>query len=405
MRAFGTEAYVEKWVPAMMSHPHVLLSAVFLVCNWLDMLEGLPGESTRTGLVRAEIMHMLRERVQNSHMYDTASTIIIIVHLLAGEIWRCDESILRIHVSGIAKLITLCGGMVNFEKAYVAELSASCCFQCDLVCEAKPLSTLISWQPLDYAADDDISIPESPLFCPRVDFMTVPNDERCSPSICNLLRDMRDLTDLFISKNAANEVESDLADVSAAYLSSTGPDYSTKVAGIRERLALLPSADLPGHQGTGDWVYEACRLTAMIYTASIVCRLPLSIAAHPSQNLLWAAAESLREPHDRQILLTTHLSELLLQALERTDLANVWNGMAGVLYWITTVGAAAARTTVIPTMLQRPLYSKPCKPRVRQCLAMYSMRTFVLLGFKHQMPILLSQKRLFRVQELIGTYG
>ena len=99
---------------------------------------------------------------------------------------------------------------------------------------------------------------------------------------------MRDLTDLFISNNASNEVELNLADVSAAYMSSTSLDYSKNVAGIRERLMLLPSADLPGHQGTGDWVFEACRLTAMIYTASIVCNLPLSIAAHPSQNLLWA---------------------------------------------------------------------------------------------------------------------
>jgi hypothetical protein len=235
--------------------------------------------------------------------------------------------------------------------------------------------------------------------------MTVSNDERCSPSTCNLLRDMRDLTDLFISNNASNEVELNLADVSAAYMSSTGLDYNKNVAGIRERLMLLPSADLPGHQGTGDWVYEACRLTAMIYTASIVCSLPFSIAAYSSHNLLWAEAESLREPHDRQIVLTTHLSELLLQVLERTDLANMWNGMAGVLYWITTVGAAAARTPTIPTILQRPLYSNPCKPRVRQCLAMYSMRSYVLLGLKHQMPILLSQKRLSRVQELVGTYG
>ncbi|OAG14450.1 hypothetical protein CC77DRAFT_1025855 [Alternaria alternata] len=42
----------------MMSHPHVLLSTVFLVSNWLDMLAGLPGDSTRTGFVRAEIMGM-----------------------------------------------------------------------------------------------------------------------------------------------------------------------------------------------------------------------------------------------------------------------------------------------------------------------------------------------------------
>jgi hypothetical protein len=50
-----------------------------------------------------------------------------------------------------------------------------CCFQCDLVYEAKPLPTFASWQVAEYIADDnDVAIPESPLFCPRPDYVTVP---------------------------------------------------------------------------------------------------------------------------------------------------------------------------------------------------------------------------------------
>jgi hypothetical protein len=278
-----------------------------------------------------------------------------------------------------------------------------CCFQCDLVYEAKPLPTFASWQIAEYIADDnDVSIPESPLFCPRPDYVTVLNDKRCSASTCDLLRDMRDLTDLFLLHNSALEVPSDAGDMYAAYFRSADAEYSTKAAEIRYRLLRLPSASIPNHPDSCDWVYEACRLTAMIYTASIIHRSPFSVVADPSCNPFDAKAGASKEPEYGQVSLANHLSEELMWALDRTDLANVWSGMAGVLYWVCTVGAAAART---PTLSPRPQYRRPCSFRIRQCLTMYSMRALVVLVFKHPIPILLSQKRLLRVQELIGTYG
>jgi hypothetical protein len=134
----------------------------------------------------------------------------------------------------------------------------------------------------------------------------------------------------------------------------------------------------------------------MIYMASIVCSLPFSRAAEPAQNPLWSGAAASGELHN---------SKMLWEALERTDLTNVWNGMAGVLYWIGTVGAAAARTPTVLTLSQRDQYCKPCKFRVRQCLTMFSMRAMVVLIYKHPISMLSSQKRLRRVQELVGTHG
>ena len=115
----------------------------------------------------------------------------------------------------------------------------------------------------------------------------------------------------------------------------------------------------------------------MIYTASIICSLPFSMAAEPAQKTLWSGAAAFGELHN---------SEMLWEALERTDLANVWNGMAGVLYWICTVDAAAARTPTVLTLSQRDRYCKPCKFRVQQCLTMFSMRVIVVLIFKHPIP-------------------
>jgi hypothetical protein len=63
MRAFGTEAYVGKRAPEMLSHPHILLSTVFMACGWCDMRAELLGVSVRTRVVRDEIIGMIDERI------------------------------------------------------------------------------------------------------------------------------------------------------------------------------------------------------------------------------------------------------------------------------------------------------------------------------------------------------
>jgi hypothetical protein len=83
------------------------------------------GESITTALVGKEIIDMLNERLRHPNKDNAASTIVIILHLLAGEIWSCNERILQWHVSGIAKMITLCGGIDKLSKAIIAEVSAS----------------------------------------------------------------------------------------------------------------------------------------------------------------------------------------------------------------------------------------------------------------------------------------
>jgi hypothetical protein len=85
----------------------------------------------------------------------------------------------------------------------VLTLIDSVCYHCDIFCEAEPLPTLQTWEPSEYVlVDENVTIPESPLFCPRSDFVTVSDDSHCSAAIRDLLRDMRDLTDLFITPDA-----------------------------------------------------------------------------------------------------------------------------------------------------------------------------------------------------------
>jgi hypothetical protein len=54
MRTFTSASTIQKWLPAMLSHPHILLSATLLASTWLDMRSGCSGDSKRTVIVKGE---------------------------------------------------------------------------------------------------------------------------------------------------------------------------------------------------------------------------------------------------------------------------------------------------------------------------------------------------------------
>jgi len=126
MRAFGTEAFVKAWAPEMMVHPHVMLSGIGSVtCTWLDMLAKIPGESTRTRLVRDETLVMLRLRLQSFTREHAVSTLLVMLHLLGGDIWSCDEPTVRCHERGIEQMIHLCGDLERTGRAMIAQFTTA----------------------------------------------------------------------------------------------------------------------------------------------------------------------------------------------------------------------------------------------------------------------------------------
>ena len=111
MRAFGTSSAVSKWVPTLHSHPHILLSNVAIISSWLDMVSKTPGDSKRTILIKGEIISMINERLDHPDTRLTNSTLVVILHLLGGEIWSCNEKTIRMHETGVAQFISRRGGL------------------------------------------------------------------------------------------------------------------------------------------------------------------------------------------------------------------------------------------------------------------------------------------------------
>jgi hypothetical protein len=90
-----------------------------------------------------------------------------------------------------------------------------------------------------------------------------------------------------------------------------------------------------------------------------------------------------------------NLVEQPFAALQLCDTHRVWGNMAGVLYWITSVGAAAAR---VPQADR-----KSHQARIQRCLTMYSVRTMILLIFEYPASILQAQRTFLRVQSRLES--
>jgi hypothetical protein len=240
--------------------------------------------------------------------------------------------------------------------------------------------------------DTTAALPESPIFCPNVDFLTIRSSKNCSNLTYSILCDMRNLTMMLLEQEAApGEAHTAAHDDTHIAL-----DYCAMVNAVKERVIALPSAHVPGLPISNDWIYEACRITALIYTAAILWRVPFSTAAGPSHTTMLCEPAQTGTP--------PRLVQALYETLERSDVSEVWNDMAGVLYWISTVGAAAARPPAAITD-KAPHLQTPEEAYVvwtQRCLTMYSVRTMIVLIFQHPTAVIHSQKTLLKVQRLIG---
>lgn len=114
MRAFASDSTMKKWLPLMLSHPHIILSSTVLASTWLDMRGRCSGDSTTTSMVKAETIGMIKDRLKDPSLQLDDATLIVILHLFAGEMWICNEKTLRVHETGVATLVSRRGGLSSF---------------------------------------------------------------------------------------------------------------------------------------------------------------------------------------------------------------------------------------------------------------------------------------------------
>ena len=154
----------------------------------------------------------------------------------------------------------------------------------------------------------------SPLYAPHGNLSSI--NELCSDSTFEILSDMHQLTQTYLARW---RLVSDLDPASNGQVASCDARLHQTYA----RMLQLPPAE---DKLMTDWIYESCRLTALIYCRSVVHGISLADSAGMIHT---------QEPG-------TTLLSALHSAVTKKDTSGCSRDMRGVLLWICLVGGAAS---------------------------------------------------------------
>lgn len=220
----------------------------------------------------------------------------------------------------------------------------------------------------------------SPLYAPHGDMLNIYGS--CSIGAFEIISDMYALSQTFLARCSygGNIHPAPNAAVAA---------YDAQLQQIYSRLRLRPSteADL-----TPDWVYESCRLAALIYCRSIVRGVSLAESA----NLMHPRGSG-PEADSTTLLLALH------EALMRTDTRGCWGStMRGVFLWVCLVGGAASWPSARFSAGIDGEDTSPSSTWARKCFALYAVRASVSVPFEYADSMIQALRTMLQVRHWIG---
>jgi hypothetical protein len=256
------------WIPALIRSRHAFLSTLCIASAHLDAINNRPTESIQTIALRQEVIHLISQSLLNPHTRIDDFTIIALVQLICSEVVAGNETALHYHEDGMEKMVKQRGGLKELGVGgELASVLTSVSFQSAIFRGTQPKPIYLNYCKTlpHHTASRSQPIPESPLFCPRLDFETIKNSTRCAKHTLDLLTAVRDMTDLFLDNGST--------------ISTAQKDQQLNL--LCQHILSLPSSthySRASNPAYGDWTYEACRIAAVIQAIAITKRIPLSQA-------------------------------------------------------------------------------------------------------------------------------
>lgn len=174
------------------------------------------------------------------------------------------------------------------------------------------------WSPSETLSENGILIsPLSPPITHASQLYRV-----CSVGTAGIIMEIQNFTDIFLARwNHTGDGHT----ISSGQLANC----DLQLQSIYSRLLLLPSTE---SDITPDWIYESCRIAALIYCRSMVHGISLAESA----GIVYPATAR-SDTKSATLLLALH------ETLERTNKQNCWgHDLAGVFLWVTLIGASAS---------------------------------------------------------------
>ncbi|KAL5423997.1 hypothetical protein PMIN04_003455 [Paraphaeosphaeria minitans] len=357
-----------RWLRMMCSNRMSFLSQISVVCVYQDVAEGFLDDTALTIYAKTKLMKTINHNL-NTHTDEF--TILSIVNLLVGEIGGQNEDVFDVHQEGLVRIVQQRGGIANLGVGSYISTFLIVVLLSFTVLRGRPEPAMLQGftpEPLNRSVGSHRPI--SPLYAPEGNLSALYG--RCSVDTFEIIRDMHQLTRTFVNRWRYPESEDAVAE--------------SRLVQIYTRILYRPSTE---DDVSDDWIYESCRIAALIYCRSIVQGMPLAQSA----NVMHARSSGLGTG--------TTLISALHRAVDQTDRVGQWGDMSGVLLWVYLVGGAASWPSFQPLHVELP-EDQSSTAWTRKWFALHAVRTSLSINFDHADAIVESQRTMLQVQHMIG---
>ena len=232
---------------------------------------------------------------------------------------------------------------------------------------------------------DVVRLPESPIYSRPQGYRNLSDVYDVTTPMYQLLDTLRIMTNQFYIENSQSSPDIPSPFRTARFWEHSDETVSTLYGKI---FAVRPAAEQDFNSMGERYMFEAVRLTSLIYAHALANKISLSKAATQVRSSS-TTVDSQSEPDPMPIQIK--------KALMRTDVSYVWDHLAGVLFWVTLIAGAAANPG--------PLANEDrvgVDEDARKWITAISVRCCIVLSFEYGASVLETLKRLLAIETVLG---
>ncbi|KAF4556662.1 Hypothetical protein D9617_1g085400 [Elsinoe fawcettii] len=327
---FGSQASFEEWIPFTLSAPHVFLASLSVSAPYTDLIDlpanrqGLsPFTDTRHTLELLDILpRIINDRLHDPVEANSDSNIVAVVCFMVGQLSTPYAALIPAHQRILKSMVDTRGGLDALSGNGVIAMNLTLAnLEASVLRHETPDQMYMDWidryildnQAYKYPAPDGI------LYCSSQGMQDLGSSRLCKSETLHLILLMHDLTEKVYQLHR----DSRRQDEKFPSYTSKGFALDEDIRQIVERTHLMRPIQQDSTEAA-DWIYESVRLSALLFCHAVTARAPLGSHLPCSLSM------------------TCKLTPIMIHdTVKRTPIKDIWDHLAGVLYWVLMIAAIA----------------------------------------------------------------
>ncbi|KAF4550585.1 Hypothetical protein D9617_16g013730 [Elsinoe fawcettii] len=334
LKFFATKGKLEKWMPFQMASPLTYLSRLCVAAPYNDImaaqesaLDEVPYVDLRMTMEIFDVLpRMINDALDDPTERDSNSSIVAIIQLFYGQLSTPYLGMVGSHQHALKQMILSRGGLGQLEpNGTIAASLTMLNFEANFL-RGLPTDEIYHVWTAGYVHCPQVfscPSPDGPLFSANADLRCIASSPLCTPQTLEIINLARRMT-LAVLRLRRLEIMWGATD-----LDVIGPSALEKrsamseIKKVRAALHEMPKSATGTPSEVAQSIYIATRAAALLY-------------AHAVQN-----RTSLQQNSHCDVCTESSTAETIYEAVRLTSLGDCWQHLAGTLYWVLIVGAAA----------------------------------------------------------------